>query len=163
ARRRPHVGDGSTLQKGYVDLRHVGATWELTMAPSSVSYHARAGEPIEYRERTVRRRQNWLQFPVSGLSGDDALACTDSLDLCSPCRCSGTSVAAAPSAAAWPHRSRRLPRARLCSEPEWERAMRGADGRAFPHGDRLARDDANIDITYGQTEGGFGPDEVGSH
>src|SRR5262249_40808289 len=32
ARRRPHTGDGSSLQKGYVDLRQIGATWELTIA-----------------------------------------------------------------------------------------------------------------------------------
>ena len=41
--------------------------------------------------------------------------------------------------------------------------MHGADGRSYPHGEQLAPDDANIDITYGRREGGFGPDEVASH
>src|SRR5262249_23611814 len=64
---------------------------------------------------------------------------------------------------AWLDRTGRVPHARLCAEPEWEHAMRGADGRSFPHGERLAPDDANIDVTYGLAEGGIGPDEVGSH
>jgi formylglycine-generating enzyme required for sulfatase activity len=33
----------------------------------------------------------------------------------------------------------------------------------FPHGDVLAPDDANIDVTYGKEPLAFGPDEVGSH
>jgi formylglycine-generating enzyme required for sulfatase activity len=36
-----------------------------------------------------------------------------------------------------------------------------AHGRRFPHGDRLRRDDANIDETYNRDYSG--PDEVGSH
>jgi formylglycine-generating enzyme required for sulfatase activity len=39
----------------------------------------------------------------------------------------------------------------------------GADGRTYPGGDQLGPDDANIDVTYGQREGGFGPDAVGAH
>ena len=79
-------------------------------------------------------------MPVSGISADDALAYV-----------------------AWLDRTKRVPRARLCSEVEWERAARGADGRSFPHGEQMTGDDANVDETYGRREGGFGMDEVGSH
>jgi formylglycine-generating enzyme required for sulfatase activity len=65
--------------------------------------------------------------------------------------------------AGWLHRSGRLPGARICDEREWERAARGADDRLYPHGQRLAGDEANIDETYGRHPLAFGPDEVGSH
>src|SRR5690606_11287163 len=37
------------------------------------------------------------------------------------------------------------------------------DGRAYPGGERLGPDDANIDVTYGRQARAFGPDEVGAH
>ncbi|HEU4732235.1 MAG TPA: SUMF1/EgtB/PvdO family nonheme iron enzyme [Kofleriaceae bacterium] len=141
ARRVPRVESSLTAQEGgVVELRHTAAGWELHMTPSSVAYVARAGAPIEYRDRAIRQRQDWLAFPVSGISSGDAAAY-----------------------AAWLDRTGRVPRARLCTEWEWERAARGADGRSYPAGDRLDPDDANIDVTYGQRDGGFGPDEVGAH
>jgi formylglycine-generating enzyme required for sulfatase activity len=99
-----------------------------------------SGAPIVYPERDRRAAQDWLRFPVVGISWDDVVAYT-----------------------AWLDRTGKVPGARPCSEREWERAARGADDRRYPHGDVVEPDDANFDLTYGQRRGGFGPDEVGSH
>jgi formylglycine-generating enzyme required for sulfatase activity len=79
-------------------------------------------------------------MPVSGISWHDAVAY-----------------------GRWLDRTGRLLGARPCDEHEWERAARGADGRLFPHGDRLAPDDADAAETYGRVTAAFGPDEVGTH
>jgi formylglycine-generating enzyme required for sulfatase activity len=140
-RRTPRVEVCPTAQEGcLIELRRVASTWELHMTPARHTYVVRVDEPIEYRDRATRHRQDWLQFPVSGISPEDAAAYT-----------------------AWLDGTGRVPHARLCSDREWERAARGADGRAYPAGDRLAGDDANIDTTYGRRDGGFGPDVVGRH
>ena len=106
----------------------------LTLGPET----ARHGEPMCRPKRTSRRCQHWLRFPVIGVSGDDARAY-----------------------AAWLSRGP-VPGARLCSEREWERAARGADGRLYPHGDTLAPSDANFGATYATDEDQMGVDEVGS-
>jgi formylglycine-generating enzyme required for sulfatase activity len=98
-----------------------------------------AGLPIIYESRDRRVSQDWLRFPVTGISGEDVRAYLNWLD-----------------------RTGRVPKARLCREDEWERAARGADGRQYPHGYRLAPDDANFDATYGN-KAAYGFDEVGSH
>ncbi|GEN07579.1 Serine/threonine protein kinase [Myxococcus fulvus] len=134
----PRVGTGGYA--GHLALDQVDGVWRLRFQPGNVPYEARANEPIRYANRTRRGTQDWLRFPVSGISFSDA----------------ETYVS-------WLSFSGRVPGARLCSELEWERAARGVDGREFPHGDRLGPDDANIDTTYGKQPGGFGPDEVGSH
>jgi formylglycine-generating enzyme required for sulfatase activity len=104
------------------------------------TYRAAAGQPIVYESRDQRASQDWLRFPVTGISGEDVDAYLNWLD-----------------------RTGRVPRARLCREDEWERAARGADGRQYPHGDRLAPNDANFDATYGKQDDAYGFDEVGSH
>ncbi|MDY7225071.1 bifunctional serine/threonine-protein kinase/formylglycine-generating enzyme family protein [Hyalangium rubrum] len=101
---------------------------------------AQAGEPIRYPGRKSRAEQDWRRFPLVGVSADDLVGYLSWLD-----------------------RTQRLPGARLCSELEWTRAARGADDRRFPHGNRLQKDDANIDATYAFRPDAYGPDEVGSH
>jgi len=98
------------------------------------------GQPLVFPDRTLRRAVRWERMPVNGVSFEQARAY-----------------------ASWLARTGRVPGARLCSEPEWERAARGADGRSFPQGERMERDDADIDMTYGRQPLGYGPDEVGSH
>lgn len=138
----PQVEKTTTVHKsGGVVLERVGGLWRLTFSPAGIVYEATAGQPIAYEGRKTRQRQDWSRMPVSGVTAEDVGAY-----------------------AAWLDRTERVPRARLCTEPEWERASRGADGRTFPNGDKsLAPDDANFDETYGRADGAFGPDEVGSH
>ncbi|AKQ69162.1 hypothetical protein A176_006074 [Myxococcus hansupus] len=132
---------GSRRRLTVVDLaQEPKGRWRLTLRPASASYSVRDGEPLRYGKRSRRQEQDWLRFPVSAVSFDDALAYT-----------------------AWLDRTGQVPGARLCTEREWERAARGADGRRYPSGDWLAPDDANHDATYGREPWGFGPDEVGSH
>ncbi|XXF78653.1 bifunctional serine/threonine-protein kinase/formylglycine-generating enzyme family protein [Myxococcaceae bacterium GXIMD 01537] len=136
-RRAPAVGSAF---RGLLSLTRVDGAWWLRIQPGTRPYTARVGEKLRYGKRERRVEQDWLRLPVTGISFPDAEAYT-----------------------AWLSRTGRVPGARLCTEHEWERAARGADGRDFPHGDSLAPDDANIDITYGKEPLGFGPDEVGSH
>jgi formylglycine-generating enzyme required for sulfatase activity len=125
--------------RGPLELRRDRGLWKLILQPSSIRYESRQGQPITYPERAVRQSQRWEQFPVSGISPRQAQTY-----------------------ASW--QSERLGhRVRLCRESEWERAARGADGRSFTLGERVAADEANFDRTYGRRAGGFGPDEVGSH
>ncbi|WNG33016.1 SUMF1/EgtB/PvdO family nonheme iron enzyme [Archangium violaceum] len=130
----------STTYHGMLRLTREGGAWTLRFQPGGVPYTVRAGELLNYAKRDRRVTQDWMRFPVTGISFEDAEAY-----------------------AAWLDRTGRVPGARLCTELEWERAARGEDGREFPHGDVLAPDDANFDLTYGKEPGGFGPDEVGTH
>jgi serine/threonine protein kinase/formylglycine-generating enzyme required for sulfatase activity len=126
--------------RGSLQLARKNGEWELAFQPGSRAYRARAGEKVVYAARDRRRVQDWLRFPVLGVSMEDARAY-----------------------AAWLADSGRVPGARVCSELEWERAARGADDRELPSADELEPDDANFDETYGGDAAAFGPDEVGSH
>src|SRR6185503_3413573 len=110
----------------------------IELQPEHQRFAAGWGEHLIYPGRTRHGSQDWRRFPVIGVSSDNMVAY-----------------------AAWLDRTGRLPGARLCSELEWEHAARGADGRAYPGGDRLAPDDVNYDETY--TRPLMGLDEVGVH
>jgi eukaryotic-like serine/threonine-protein kinase len=125
-------------QGGGVTLERRAGAWQLTLIPIAQPNVTIGDDPIRYPGRTRHAVQDWRKLPVLGISGADATAY-----------------------AAWLDRTRRLPGARLCSEIEWERAARGADGRTTPHGVRIDGDDANVDATYPDTL--RGPDEVGAH
>lgn len=139
-RRRPH----GRSSYGTLDVvQHDDGRWEFVLQPArapGAAYRAMAGERLRYLERTENADQDWLDFPVMGVSWNDARAY-----------------------AAWVAGTGRAAGARLCNEREWERAARGADGRVYPHGDRLEASDANFDMTYGQRTLAFGPDTIGAH
>lgn len=112
----------------------------LTFKPANREYTAIEGQPMEFPTRPVRATQDWLRFPVSGITAAQAEAYV-----------------------AWLDSTGRVPGARLCTEMEWERAARGADTRNFPAGNVLSPEDANYDATYRKDPTAMGPDEIGSH
>jgi formylglycine-generating enzyme required for sulfatase activity len=118
--------------------RAADGTWQIAMQPQSQRYSARWGEPLAYAGRTELAKQDWRRFPVTGITAREFEAY-----------------------AAWLANSGKLPGARLCSELEWVRAARGADGRNYPTGDRIDFSEANFDRSHSQPL--MGPDEVGSH
>ncbi|HXU05835.1 MAG TPA: protein kinase [Polyangia bacterium] len=137
-RRTPASGAGT--YRGALSLRRGTDGWRIALKPAARMYKAATHESINYVGRSRQSRQDWLQFPIGGVSPDDMARYL-----------------------AWMRETGRLPGARLCSELEWERAARGADDRLFPNGDELVGDDANIDITYDRIDDAFGPDEIGAH
>jgi serine/threonine protein kinase/formylglycine-generating enzyme required for sulfatase activity len=113
-------------------------TLSLRTITDTDTYHAAEGKPLKYETRDRRGEIRWERTPAGGVTLDDVLAY-----------------------ARWLSSTGRVPGARPCTPLEWERAARGADGRRFPHGDRLLPDDADIDETYDRDHPG--PDEVGAH
>lgn len=130
----------SSLNKGVSLRRRADGVWELELQVGSQESTTTAVELFRYPERDRRALADWTKFPVGGI---------DTADILTYLR--------------WLDRSGRVPGARLCTEHEWERATRGADGRGYPHGESLAPDDANFDDTYGRKVGSMGPDPVGSY
>jgi formylglycine-generating enzyme required for sulfatase activity len=126
---------------GAVELRQLpDGKWQLHLQPVTQTTTARSDEPLVYAARKFRIKQNWLRFPVGGMTFDEAKEYAN-----------------------WLSTSGRLPGARLCDEYEWERAARGADDREWPHGDQLDGGDANFDATYNKDVAAVGPDEIGSY
>ncbi len=138
-RRMPSVHAGGF--EGAVGMKkREDGKWEFTFKPSSQKYVVAQGEKLVYQGRKVRQAQDWLRFPVVGITAADADAY-----------------------ATWLASTGRVPGARLCTDREWELAARGADGREYPHGHRLWPQDSNFDETYGKVPEAMGLDEVGSH
>ena len=138
---RSHRTPSSSHFGASVQLRREpDGRYGLQLTPASRTYAAAEGEPLLYAGRARRAQQDWLRLPVTGVSPLDAEAY-----------------------ARWLAARIPLPGVRLCTEREWERAARGADARRYPHGQELAPEDANIDLTYGRVPEAFGPDEVGTY
>jgi formylglycine-generating enzyme required for sulfatase activity len=114
--------------------------WIISFQPAGQLYRAAYSEKIIYSGRSRSRAQDWTELPVVGVS-----------------------VADAERYVAWLNESGKLRGARLCTELEWERGARGADGREYPHGNSIRPDEANYDDTYGKDPKAMGPDQVGSH
>lgn len=122
-------------------LQDGGFAWFFRATETATPYEATSRESNVFYDRGDKTfQQNWLRFPVTGVSPEHAEAYT-----------------------AWLRTTGRVPGARLCREDEWERAVRGADGRLYPHGNRLDPDDANYDLTYGKKKSAYGLDEVDAH
>ena len=134
----PRSAIGS-FQGGLVLKQPRANDWELTIQPTTQAFSAHLNESIEYPGRKTRRLQRWLKMPVAGIAWSDAQAYLH-----------------------WLSKTGRVQGARFCTEQEWERAGRGADGREFPNGSDLHPSDANFDETYERAPLGMGPDEVGS-
>jgi len=130
----------ASLDKGNSLRQRDDGRWELTLQAGGQKHVAATDELIRYGERERRAQHDWTKFPVGGIDVADASAYLRWLD-----------------------RTGRLPGARFCTEHEWERATRGADGRTYPHGESLSPSDANFDDTYGRKVGSMGPDQVGSY
>jgi formylglycine-generating enzyme required for sulfatase activity len=138
-RRRPRVGASGF--RGLTELVREDDRWVLVFQPTpDHTYRFAAGERFRYLDRDRNADQDWLRFPVTAISWQDALAYV-----------------------AWLRDTGRVPGARMCGEDEWARAARGADGRLYATGEVLDEQTANIDETYGRRPRAYGPDEVGSH
>jgi formylglycine-generating enzyme required for sulfatase activity len=113
--------------------------WTFRLTSGNRATQASWGEQLVY-SKLRSRPIDWSRLPVSGVSYDDTSTFID-----------------------WYSKRRRIRGLRLCTEDEWEKAARGADGREFPHGDAFARGDANVDITWDKDPQSLGPDAVGSY
>ena len=123
---------------GVLRLEKVQERWRLSLSAGSATYVAFAGEPLRFPKERTPAEVDWLDTPVAGISWDDATAYMRWLDA-----------------------SGRVPGARFCTEWEWERAARGADGRHFPHAETVAPDEASFDETYKKIPELMAPDVVG--
>jgi formylglycine-generating enzyme required for sulfatase activity len=98
-------------------------------------------EPGEAYCDGVQPCVDWVRLPIDGANREDGERFAE-----------------------WLSRSGRLPRARLCTDREWERAARGADDRRYPSGNGdLAPDDACMRDTFESRGHRVGPCIPGTH
>ncbi len=126
-------------EKGALSLELIEREWQLTLQLNS-RHVMSLKDAFHFSERKTRQDQDWHLLPAVGVTSAEIEAYL-----------------------VWMQSSSKLKRARLCTEIEWERAARGADGREYPHGNFLSPHEANFDETYGKTAATAGPDEVGAH
>jgi len=138
ARRTPAARAAGAAGMAIALVPGAGGGWLLTVIRDGRRLAAPAGKPLPEGGAGARPLL-WLRAPVSGISAEDAQAY-----------------------ARWLSASGRVRGARLCSEAEWERAARGADGRPFPVGDALKPGDANF-ASHDPPGSALGLAEVGTH
>ena len=114
--------------------------WQIELRRGDAVQRAGFARPIHIPRRQHHAEQDWLRWPITGISWDDAQAYLGWLSLTGA-----------------------VPGARFCSEFEWERAARGADGRNFPTGDDIEPGAANFDERHARDPEAIGPEEVGSN
>jgi eukaryotic-like serine/threonine-protein kinase len=131
--------NASLKQQKTLRLDEVGnGVYRLGLRPIDETVRANEREELVYSHRARNQSIRWEDSPVGGVTFTNASAFVS-----------------------WLAQTGEVPGARICTPLEWERAARGADGRRFPHGERLRGDDANIDETYDRVHPG--PDVVGSY
>jgi eukaryotic-like serine/threonine-protein kinase len=127
----------SYAEQGRLRLDKRSTGWRIHFQPSAIEFAANLGDKFTFPDRVLHREQDWSRFPVSSVSPRQARV--------------------------FASLQKGLRHPRLCSESEWERAARGADGRSFTVGEKLYPSQANFDVSYGRRSRAFGPDEVDSH
>ncbi len=141
--RKPHIPGGGSEQgidSGLVQVSEEPPRWQLRLSAGDTTYNVEQSQQLRYTSRKQRIEQDWEQLPVTNVTLKSALAYIQ-----------------------WLEKTGRVPGAHLCSEFEWERAARGADGRSYPHGESVAPQDLNFDETYNKITASMGPDEIGSY
>jgi formylglycine-generating enzyme required for sulfatase activity len=128
---------GARSSSGSFSVQHSSRNgWNIIFNNGAREYRSGKNGLLIYRGRSRNAEQRWELLPVLAVSPANAVE-----------------FAAATGKGL-----------RLCTEHEWERAARGADGRTYSTGNAPpGPNEANFDLTYGRISDAYGPDEVGRH